>query len=166
MEEALFMRESDNVIYIRAQGHITANSCPGLKNRVFNRLEAKPPVDNIFIDLEQCEYMDSTFMGLLVGFNKRFLRFSEKPITILKANATCLKLLKTIGITRLVVLSDESLKFPEPLENLGAHCKAEARMLLQAHEDLMELSDENEKRFSALHKVLRETAIDDPAADN
>ena len=80
VEEALFLRESGNVIYIRATGHITANSCSELKSRVFGRLEAKPPVDAVYVDLEHCEYMDSTFMGLLVGFNKRFLRFAEKPM--------------------------------------------------------------------------------------
>ena len=162
VEEALFMRESGNVIYIRAIGHITANTCAELKSRVFGRLEAKPPVDAVYVDLERCDYMDSTFMGLLVGFNKRFLRFAEKPITILKANETCLKLLRTIGVARLVSLSDETIKFPEPLENLNAARKAEASLLLRAHEDLMELSEENERRFSALRSVLRQSVDKEP----
>jgi anti-anti-sigma factor len=161
VEEALLMRESGNIIYIRAVGHITANTCAELKSRVFGRLEAKPPVDAVYVDLERCDYMDSTFMGLLVGFNKRFLRFAEKPITILKANETCLKLLRTIGVARLVSLSDENIKFPEPLENLNATRKAEASMLLRAHEDLMELSKENEQRFSTLRSVLRKSVDDE-----
>ncbi|MDX9957258.1 MAG: STAS domain-containing protein [Clostridia bacterium] len=164
VEEALLMRESGNIVYIRAIGHITANTCAELKTRVFGRLEAKPPVDAVYVDLEHCDYMDSTFMGLLVGFNKRFLRFAEKPITILKANDTCLKLLKTIGVSRLVSLSDENIKFPEPLENLNAVRKAEASMLLRAHEDLMELSEENARRFAALRSVLKQS-VDEEQKD-
>ncbi len=159
MEEALFVKETNNRIYIRAQGHVTANSCPELKARVFDRLEAKPAVEDLFIDLSDCEYMDSTFMGLVVGFNKRFLRFSDHPIRLCGINETCLKLLKTIGVARLVAFDDEAPRFPEPLEQLGAGRKAGARFVLKAHEELMELSEENERKFSALRNVLKD-AVD------
>jgi len=168
VEEALFMGEAEDVLYIKAQGHITANSCPELKNRVFSRLEARLAPANIVVDLEACEYMDSTFMGLLVGFNKRFLRVAEKPITILRSNETCLRLLKTIGVTRLVQLSDDPVHFAGSLQDLSAAARPEARMLLDAHEDLMELSDENQRRFAGLHKVLSKSLgerSDGPAED-
>lgn len=161
MEEALFYRETENRLYIRAQGHIGVKLCGELKLTVFERLESQPPVQRVYVDLSRCEYMDSTFMGLLVGFNKRFLRFSEKPITILRANETCLKLLKTIGITRLVELSDEDVPFPEPLAAVGAEKPASAGMLLGAHEDLAELSEENERKFSGLLSILEKQAEDE-----
>ncbi len=153
MEEALLLAEQDNTIFIRAVGHITANSCADLKARVFERIESSPVIDNLYVDLSACEYMDSTFMGLLVGFNKRFLRVAERPITILSATETCTKLLKTIGIARMVVMSDDAVDFPEGMEAVGG-AKADASFLLSAHEDLIELSEENEKRFSALRSVL------------
>jgi anti-anti-sigma factor len=153
VEEALLLSEQNNVIYIRAVGHITANSCADLKARVFERIEAEPIIGNLYVDLSSCNYMDSTFMGLLVGFNKRFLRVAERPITILGATDTCAKLLKTIGIARMVVMSDEMVAYPERMEAVGG-AKADASFLLAAHEDLIELSEENEKRFSALRTVL------------
>jgi len=162
VEEALFYRESGNVLYIRAQGHIAVKLCAELKARVFERLEANPPVQRLYVDLGPCEYMDSTFMGLLVGFNKRLLRFSEKPITILRANETCQKLLRTIGITRLVELSDEAVPFPE-LEPIGSAGAAPAGMLLDAHEDLAGLSEENEKKFAGLLSILEQKARDEKA---
>jgi len=160
VEESLFVKETNNRIYIRALGHITANSCPELKTRVFDRLEAKPAVVDVLIDLTGCEYMDSTFMGLIVGFNKRFLKFSEKPIRLFGVNETCHKLLKTIGVIRLLSIESEIPHFPEPLERLGAGKKAGAGFVLKAHEDLMELSKENEQRFSALRTVLK-NAVDE-----
>jgi anti-anti-sigma factor len=155
VDEALLYRELDSIIYIKAQGHITANICADLKTRVFDRLEAKPPINEIFIDLGSCEYMDSTFMGLLVGFNKRFLRFSEKPVTILRANETCKKLLRTIGVLRLVSVVDEGKPFPEPMENINSGRKAGASLILKAHEELIDISEENEARFGALRNVLK-----------
>ncbi|PKL09582.1 MAG: hypothetical protein CVV51_02990 [Spirochaetae bacterium HGW-Spirochaetae-7] len=163
MEEALFVRETNNRIYIRAQGHVTANSCPELKARVFDRLEAKPAVEDVFMDLSACEYMDSTFMGLIVGFNKRFLRYSERPIKLSGINETCMKLLKTIGVARLVQIIDEAPRFPEPLELLGTGKKAGARFVLKAHEELIELSEENERKFSALRSVLKDAASEEEA---
>jgi len=155
VEEALFLKESNDAVYIRAQGHVTANICSDLKLRVFERLESKAPLGAVYVDLSECEYMDSTFMGLLVGFNKRFLRLSERPITVLRPNETCLKLLRTIGVARLVDIRQEDIPFPLVMENLGAERKASARMLLNAHEDLIELSEENERKFSSLRTILR-----------
>ncbi len=158
MEESLFVKETNNRIYIRAFGHVTANSCPELKTRVFDRLDAKPAVEDVLLDLTGCEYMDSTFMGLIVGFNKRFLRFSERPIRLFGVNETCLKLLKTIGVLRLITIEGETPHFPEPLERLGSGKKAGAGLVLKAHEDLIELSQENERRFSSLRTVLKDAA--------
>lgn len=154
VEEALYLAEENNKLYIRATGHVTAQLCAELKARVFDRLDLKPPVDAVYVDLSQCEYMDSTFMGLLVGFNKRFLRLSERPISVLRANDVCKKLLSTIGVARLVDMSDDAIAFPAEQERIGALRQADAALLLDAHDNLIELSDENERKFSALRSVL------------
>jgi anti-anti-sigma factor len=155
VEEALYFKECANTFYIRAMGHVTASLCSDLKNRVFERLEAKPPVENVFVDLSQCDYMDSTFLGLLVGINKRFLRFSERPITIVRPTVPCTELLKTIGILRLVRVTEEEIDFPSAMENVVTAEKATAEFLLDVHEDLIDLSDDNKKRFSTLYTVLK-----------
>jgi anti-anti-sigma factor len=114
VEEALYVKEAAQTIYIRAQGHVTAALCSDLKGRIFERLEAKPPVENVYVDLSSCDYMDSTFLGLLVGINKRFLRFSERPLTVVRPTPPCTELLRTIGILRLVKVQEESFPFRIP----------------------------------------------------
>ncbi len=163
MEEALFLKEVDNVIYIRALGHVTAAMCAELRDRVFDRLESKPPVTDLFVDLGQCAYMDSTFMGLLVGFNKRFMRFADKPITLFGVSGECECLLKTIGILRLVRVSDGQAAFPQAMEDLSGGAPPSADLILDVHENLMEISAENRKRFSALHAILKARPKDDEA---
>ncbi len=155
MEEALFVKEEREVVYIKARGHMTAALCPELKSRVLARLDASPPLERIYLDLRDCEYMDSTFMGLIVGFNKRLQRAAARPITLLHVNETCMGLLKTIGIVRLVELSEAEVPFPAPMENLAGADRATAGFILDAHENLMELSDDNRKRFSTLYQVLK-----------
>jgi len=76
--EALFYKEDRNTLYLRAQGHITASLCADLRGMVFSRFEKTPQVENMYVDLSACDYMDSTFMGLLVGFNKRLVKAAGK----------------------------------------------------------------------------------------
>lgn len=155
MEEALYIKEQANTIYIRAQGHVTAALCSDLKSRIFERLEAKPPVENVFVDLSGCDYMDSTFLGLLVGINKRFLRYSERPLSIVRPTPPCTELLKTIGILRLVKVIGKTVKFPDSMESVEPAEKATAAFLLDVHENLMDLSDANKSRFSTLYSILK-----------
>ena len=175
MEEAIYFKSEGSTIYVRATGHMTALACPPLKTAIFERLEVEPPIERILFDLSDCEYMDSTFLGLIVGTQKRFAalapqdaRSGEPPagrpserraIQLLKVNDACKGLLRTIGVLGMVVLADEAPDFPRDLPRLTGEARASARFLLDAHEDLSGISDENRKRFSALTSVLR-SAVD------
>ena len=101
--------------------------------------------------------MDSTFMGLLAGFNKRMLRLGKQPITLYKVSETCQKLLKTIGINKLVSFSEETPQFPAMMESIAPSEDASPEFILDSHNNLIELSEENEKRFSTLRTILQST---------
>jgi anti-anti-sigma factor len=157
VEEALFFKAVGDELFVKAQGHVTAARCPELKSRVFARLDDPSPVRAIWFDLSTCEYMDSTFLGLIVGVNKRFKAQGGGSVVVLHANPACLGLLRTIGVTRLVSLSDEDKAVPRDLEPIGQGSKASAEFLLAAHENLSELSEENRNRFSTLTKALKDS---------
>jgi anti-anti-sigma factor len=161
VEEAVFYKSDDAAIYVRATGHVTALVCPPLKAAVFERLDADPPIEKVYIDLSNCEYMDSTFLGLIVGTQKRFGRLSGSPriasrsIVLLNVNEACKGLLLTIGVLGMVELSDDRIPFPAELERLSGEARASARFLLDAHEELSDLSVDNRKRFATLTTVLK-----------
>lgn len=157
MDEAVWYREAEDGIYIRVKGHMTAALCPELKAKSFARLDAEKPVGAVWLDLGACEYMDSTFLGLIVGLNKRFKARGGKAIVLLHVNQTCLGLLKTIGVLKLVEISSEDKRFPEPMESIGPGPRATAEFLLDAHEELSGLSEENKARFSTLTKALKDS---------
>lgn len=157
MDEMIFYKREADTIYIRATGHITANSCSKLKDRVFEDFDSDAAPQNILIDLSHCEYMDSTFMGLIAGFNKRLLRQGKGPLILYKTNATCQKLLKTMGIANLVTMSEDLPQFPTMMETMNASEDASAEFILDSHNNLIELSEENEKRFATLRTILQNT---------
>jgi anti-anti-sigma factor len=156
VDEAIFYKETDDSIFVKARGHITAAFCSDLKKRTFERIEKEAPIKAIVIDLSECSYMDSTFMGLIVGFKKMLSRHPETAVTLVRPDPVCMGLLKSIGLTRLVAISDQSLDLPPYMENIAGKEAATAEFLLDAHENLMEISDENKARFSVLSKVLKD----------
>jgi anti-anti-sigma factor len=157
VDEALYFREFGDELFIRAMGHLTAALCPELKSRTFPRIDADPQLAAVYFDLSACEYMDSTFLGFIVGLNKRLKARSGKAVVLLHVNPTCLSLLKTIGVLKLVELSDEDKAFPEPMEKVGPGPRATAEFLLNAHEELTDLSEENKARFSTLTNALKDS---------
>ena len=162
MEEAVYFKAEGSVIYARATGHVTALVCPPLKSAVFGRLDAEPAVEAVYLDLSSCEYMDSTFLGLIVGTQKRFGRLpgaGGKMIVLLRVNDACQGLLRTIGVLGMVELSEAEVPFPADLQRLSGEARSTARFLLDAHEELSRISEDNKRRFAALTSVLR-SAVD------
>jgi hypothetical protein len=159
VEEAIYYKETADAVYVKATGHVTALVCPPLKARIFSRLDRDPPVERVAMDLSECEYMDSTFLGLIVGTQKRYSAGApaspRRVVSLFGVNDACRGLLRTIGVIGLVDLVDGAAGSPQDMERLDGGERASARFLLDAHEELSDLSAENRKRFSALTSVLR-----------
>ncbi len=164
MEEAVFFKSANGRIYVKATGHATAFVCPSLKAAVFGRLDSPPSVEGVYFDLSDCEYMDSTFLGLIVGTQKRFGRLTilqrgaVGSIVLLGVNEACKGLLRTIGVLGMVEISDADADFPEDLERLSGEPRTSAQFLLDVHEELSELSEENRRRFATLTTILKKAA--------
>jgi anti-anti-sigma factor len=155
VDEAAFFKASDRAIYVMARGHATAALCPDLKTRIFARLESEPRVESVFFDLADCEYMDSTFLGLIVGAHKLYNKLTGRSLVLLHVSDTCRGLLKTIGVLTIVELSDESPPFPEDMEEVKGGSRASPQFILDAHEELSGLSEDNRKQFATLTQVLK-----------
>ena len=167
MEEAVFYKSDGPVIYARATGHVTALICPSLKEAIFERLESAPAVEHVYLDLSSCEYMDSTFLGLIVGTQKRFAKLpadkaGARMIVLIGVNEACQGLLRTIGVLGMVELTDGPVPFPADLPRLSGEARSSARFLLDSHEELSQLSAENRSRFAALTSLLKK-AVDSEA---
>jgi anti-anti-sigma factor len=161
VENAVYYKERDNVIYVKAYGHVNANLCTGLRTRVFDRFESGEPLSMIYVDLSECDYMDSTFMGLLVGFNKRLMKTGGLKLTIVRPTDECKNLLSLLGILNLATVSELPVELPPNMLDVSKEDSAPAEMLLNAHENLMEISEENRKKFELLHNILSQQVNED-----
>jgi anti-anti-sigma factor len=162
--EELFYQENDSGLFVKAQGHVTAAVSTDLRELILGRLTQAPVPPVLAADLSECDYMDSTFMGLLVGFHKRYKVLTGRALTILRPSAECVKLLNGLGILKLMTLvTGQEPPSPTVWTGLRAQRAPSTEVVLHAHKNLSEISQENEKKFSVLQGVLqRELEKKDP----
>ena len=155
MEEALLFGVQENVVYLKVVGHITAKLCGSLKLRTQESVSSLPASRGVFIDLADCTYMDSTFIGLLIGLNKQFSKKFGLRLVLFRVNDTCRKLLEGLGVASLFDYRTDEIELPKNLQDLSDKEKTSPELLLQVHEDLMDVSPANRARFSGLHSILK-----------
>lgn len=114
----------------------------------------------LIIDLEQCVGMDSTFMGMLAGISQRLQKESGRKVILTGVSKKLNHLMTTLGINRLVDIQGElppvSSGDLEDLEPSGESPLDSANTMLEAHETLVEIDDDNRLRFQDVLDYLRE----------
>ncbi len=155
-EEKLLYGFEKSSFYIKAIGHITASFCPTVKEKVQEIVNDGVPIEAVFIDLSECTYMDSTFMGLILTLHKLLKEKAGKSVVIGNPTEESLKLLVSLGINKLVTISEDSPPLPDKLDEVSPEVAPSAEFLLNAHQNLMELNEENRAKFSLVEKILKE----------
>lgn len=148
----------------------------------------KEGVSRFVVDLGACTYLDSTFLGILLGLGLKLKEAGNGLLHILNANPRNLELLRNLGLDRLIHISgpgeasggtagsanggsgsanlngvkEENLEeMPCPVPT-----RAEAApTILEAHENLMEFDPRNVPKFKDVVEFLRED-LGQPAAKN
>lgn len=154
MQNEILFGEQESKLYIKAIGHITAPICFTLRQKVFQRIEDKPEVQEIYADLSECIYMDSTFMGLLIGFNKKFHNIYQKKLWIIHPSSQSRNHLADLGLDKLLKYSDDKVDMPEKMEVISQKEKMSPEFILKAHEELIEVSEDNKQRFKLVKEIL------------
>lgn len=154
-EQLLYGYENSS-FFIKAVGHITASFCPTIKEKVQEILDKGQTIESVVIDLSECTYMDSTFMGLILTFHKNLKEKFGKSVLITSPTEDSLKLLTNLGINKLITIENNPVPFPEKLSVVLPDVAPTAEFLLNAHQNLMEISEENRSKFSLVEKILKE----------
>lgn len=99
----------DSTILVRIGGRVTAEFCPALK--AFCSETGQVSCEELHVDLQECRYFDSTFLGTLLCLRGKF---GEDNVVIVSPSKECLEGLKRMGAHVLFAIRDGSL--PEEIE--------------------------------------------------
>jgi len=118
---------------------------------------------NFVFDFQNCTGMDSTFLGLLAGTGLRLMRGNPRGTVVLcRLGPRNLELVRNLGLHRIVTVDsgdlDMNLGGRTPEETLSAPKRSEneqARMVLKAHESLVEIDQANRSKFQDVIAFLK-----------
>ncbi|MGA0369187.1 MAG: STAS domain-containing protein [Kiritimatiellia bacterium] len=129
-----------------------------LKDFAAKVMDAGNPV--LVLDLQNCVGMDSTFMGVLAGISQRQQKENGRKVMLCGVSDKLVNLMRTLGLTQLVEIQEEvpeteTSEFAE-LQRNGETPLDSAHTMLEAHEKLVEIEEENRIRFQDVLEYLRE----------
>jgi anti-anti-sigma regulatory factor len=113
------------------------------------------------VDLQECELMDSTFMGTLAGMALRL--GDEGSVKVIRANPRNRQVLGILGLDRVMTVEDtppaataapSEEKWHEPGEDGAREAKRET--IIEAHESLAAVNPENAVRFKDVLEFLEQ----------
>ena len=166
IQYALLEDEALACVRVSGRGNFI-NSVP-LKNFA-DRLHKEGKQVRFVIDLQNCETLDSTFMGVMASISLQQQRDKCGKLIVANANEHVRKLLKTLGLVNLMNLReghDESVErasdqFESPTEEEASVDHMEQILhTLEAHKTLCRVDDENEVRFQSVIHYLEASLKD------
>jgi anti-anti-sigma factor len=153
--DALLLGKDERGYFIIARGSIRAHLCYPLRDAVLSRLDLATDVPAAYVDLSECRYMDSTFIGLLVAIDKKLQKGSGGRLHLLKPTTECKEILEQIGLQSFLLIEEQLIPMPSGMTEISLDAeKPGADFILSAHEALIETSEEARKKFGLLKEML------------
>jgi anti-sigma B factor antagonist len=113
------------------------------------------------LDFQHCMSMDSTFLGVLAGAAIELKKSApDGSLVIARSGQRNLELMRNLGLHRLLTIDagDFAMNFQQcntPLEAQPASAVENARMVLEAHENLVNADEANRTKFQDVLAFLR-----------
>ncbi len=146
---------------IKVIGRGTMEFCSQLYEHLgeFLQTHAEDSGIKIYFDLSETTYMDSSFIGVIVSIDKKVKRITKSVLIVLNPSPKVKEILTTMGLTGLIPLEEnltiDNIKMGDEIEKKLAKDYDDIKLLLESHQNLMELSSENRKRFSLVEEMLK-----------
>lgn len=146
-------------VLVRIEGRASFSNSGGLKDffsEMFQQGKSR-----FIVDFQQCTSMDSTFLGVLAGAALEARRKTPPgTLTLARVGERNLELIRNLGLHRLAVVDAGALS-PGVSHNsqaLDGKAKSEiesARLILEAHENLVAADAGNAAKFQDVLAFLR-----------
>lgn len=113
--------------------------------------------ERLLVDLSECTYLDSTFLGTLAGPALK-LRKTRGVLQVAGSSRRVLESIRTLGLDRIFECVDDLPAYDaaqlQPLESGAPQKETTGELLLQAHQTLLECDPRNAPKFQDLVSYL------------
>ena len=150
----VFLSDKDGIQLIRVKGNASFVCAPPLRE-LAKKLAAEP-FAGLKIDLEECTWMDSTFMGMLamLGLNAKK---KNVPAEIWNASEQNEKLLCGLGLKKVFAFLNGAFggAADAPAASNATSDENRARNVLDAHQTLMDIDVSNVPKFEKVVEFVK-----------
>lgn len=169
-ESILYAQLPDDIVVIQVRGKGNHQNSVSLREAI--KLTSAPERSPRYIfDLEKCETMDSTFMGVMASVALQQQRQAGGKPVALNMNAHVRELLNTLGLKYVLDMRDGA-GAAQPINELKGELKEDRFeaaphptldkinrivMMIEAHEKLIDIDGENEVKFKGVLQSLRDS---------
>jgi hypothetical protein len=141
---------SRDAVYVRVVGLANMNNFATFKDFAA-RMETEG-FRALIIDLAECRGVDSSFMGTLIEYSR--------AVVIVNAGAHCRRQLESIGLHRVLKIQDGPASLPAglalyDLPDATVDQTTRLKLILKAHQDLIQIDRSNEARFGPFLRDLQ-----------
>lgn len=163
-EPVYLVNASADPIIIRVHGRASYMNCAPFGE--FLQRMSHEQAHSIIIDFQLCEGMDSTFLGMIAGAAMELRKKGGASMTLCNLSERNLELVMNLGLHRILNVDegeqdiDLSRGDVHGLSSENNKEVANAKMILKAHENLVEADESNQKKFQDVISFLK-NQVDD-----
>ena len=153
----ILVADIQNVSILKFVGDVRVIMGAALEN-YFSTLYDKSILDKVIVDMTETEGIDSTALGLLAKMAIQLRnRFNVSP-TVISTNADITRILKSMSFDLICDIVEESTGRPADFDELNPLDEADEvvrQKVIEAHQTLMTLSEDNRIEFQDLVSALK-----------
>lgn len=157
-----FACPEDDVVVIRVVGRGSFQNSVALRNipRLAHETYPDGPDQRRYVvDLKECVTMDSTFFGVLASIGVAQFKANKGRMVLVNANQHVARIMDTLGLTRVMDLREANPVAQRPAQFTPVQVEDPDKLdrivlMLEAHQQLIELYDSNRARFKNVMECL------------
>ena len=154
-DSSYFVARLGRAVFVRSTGLANMKNAPMLDS--FLREAISQGAIRVCVDLSACSGMDSTFMGLLVGYSQELVHV-QGQLLVVNPTAQNLRLLDMLGVSDVLPVIAQvepaELEFVVIPANPSVSPAQRMDIVRRAHQNLIALNAANEAKFSAFLNAL------------
>ena len=160
-QDNLTAAEVDHKVYICLYGRGSFRISPSLKTFIKKKIET-PDLTHIYLNMNDCEGMDSTFMGVLAGLACLIKARPQLCFQLTHLSKKNEDLLTTLGVNRVLdyhrasdTENPELRPQPQLELSIETNSKITAETSLEAHQNLANIDAKNRLEFKSVIELLQ-----------
>ena len=154
-DSSYFVARLERTVFVRSIGLANMKNAPMLDS--FLREAIGQGALRVCVDLSACSGMDSTFMGLLVGFSQELVK-AQGQLVVVNPTTQNLRLLDMLGVSDVLPVVAQvdpaELEFVVIPANPTVSPAERMDIVRRAHQHLIGLNTANEAKFAAFLTAL------------